>query len=330
MEKIQKQILNIIQRNFPVEAAPYQIVAEQIGVTQEKIIANVIQLKQAGIIRRIGANFNPAALGYTSTLIGAKVPAEKVDDFVAAVNSLPGVSHNYGREHEFNIWFTLTMADEDSINQTIAQLKQDFNLTTIFSLPAKKLFKIRVDFDLDEDNGDASVKSNYPGQKQEQEQNQEQLNLSDKQIALVRQLQGDLPITAEPFELISNKIGIAQTEILQQIKQWKAAGVIRRFGAGIRHQLTGFSTNAMVVFSLPEERIDAAGKLLANYQQVSHCYQRPSAPGWPYNLFAMTHCRNPQQLQNLVQQMVRQIEPEQYDVLLSTTEYKKTNVKFFI
>lgn len=264
MEKIKKQILNIIQRNFPVEADPYKIVAEQIGVTQDEVIANVTQLKQAGIIRRIGANFNPAALGYTSTLVGTKVPAEKVDDFVATVNSLPGVSHNYGRAHEFNIWFTLTMADLNLIDQTIARLKQDYNLAAIFSLPAKKLFKIRVDFDLEQDNGEAPVKNDYLGQEQEQKQEQGQLNLSDRQIALVRQLQEDLPITAEPFELIGKKIDMAQAEILQQIKQWKTAGVIRRFGASIRHQRAGFSTNGMVVFSLPEDRIDSAGKLLTD------------------------------------------------------------------
>jgi len=125
-------------------------------------------------------------------------------------------------------------------------------------------------------------------------------------------------------------VGMEQEEVLQQIRQWKEDGTIRRFGASVRHQQIGFTTNGMVVFALPPERIEEAGNLLAQYKQVSHCYQRPEAPGWPYNLFAMTHCRSEEELDDLVKEMAEKIQPLEHNVLMTTAEYKKTNVKYFI
>jgi len=147
---------------------------------------------------------------------------------------------------------------------------------------------------------------------------------------LVREIQEDLQIDPEPFNEVANVVGMEQEEVLQQIRQWKEDGTIRRFGASVRHQQIGFTTNGMVVFALPPERIEEAGNLLAQYKQVSHCYQRPEAPGWPYNLFAMTHCRSEEELDDLVKEMAEKIQPLEHNVLMTTAEYKKTNVKYFI
>jgi len=324
MNELQKRLLNIIQGQLPIEPCPFASLAEQLDSTEAEIIDQIKQLKEKGIIRRIGPVFDAAHLGYVSTLVAAQVPAEKLDAFVAAVNALPGVSHNYGRDHKFNVWFTLTMDCRESIDRTIAQLRRDHNLSAIYSLPAERLFKIRVDFNFTDQT---------PGHEADPEASSNQQIappcLSDLQIDLIRQLQQDLPVVSEPFAVIAGNINADVDTVLQQIRAWKSSGLIRRFGAGIRHQQAGFKANGMAVFQVDAQSLAQAGSVLAGYRQVSHCYQRPPVPDWPYNLFAMTHCQSNEQLRDLLSEMVARITPQQYDVLLSTAEYKKDNVRYF-
>ena len=320
---LQKQLLDIIQRRLPVEPRPFAELARQLESDEAKIISEINHLRQSGIIRRIGAVFNAAHLGYVSTLVAAKIADRDIQNFVAEVNAMPGVSHNYGRDHSFNTWFTLTMTSQKLIDDTIEHLQKKYNTEAIYPLPAKKMFKINVQFDLGgnvEKQNDCIHTSQHP--------EIETASLTAGQIALIKQLQEDLPINSEPFETIAGAIEMDSSDILRQIKQWKETGLIRRFGASIKHQRIGFDTNAMVVFEIPAQQIDTAGQLLAQYRQVSHCYHRTTAADWPYSLFAMTHCQSVQELDGMVRQMVAQVNPLRYDVLVSTVEYKKTNVRF--
>jgi len=154
--------------------------------------------------------------------------------------------------------------------------------------------------------------------------------LSQQQMALVRQLQEDLPVMAEPFQWAVDQISMPAEDVLEQIAQWKQSGLIRRFGASLTHQKAGFTVNAMVVFEVSSRQVEAAGHQLAAFPQVSHCYQRPTAPDWPYRLFAMSHCRTEEELKKLAAQMVEQIHPLRYDILRTVAEYKKTNVKYYM
>ena len=325
MNKLQKQILDVIQVRFPVERRPFAKLAEQLKTTESAIIEQITQLKQTGVIRRIGAVFNAAHLGYVSTLVAAKVRDDKLTDFVSEVNAMPGVSHNYSRKHSYNVWFTLTMPDEKSIDRTIQRLRKKYETPAVYSLPAEKLYKIRVNFGF----GDRSQKQ-AAGAYNGRAGQIDKPDFNDWQIALIRQLQEDLALVPEPFWVVAESAKKDIDVILEQIRAWKELGLIRRFGASIRHRLAGFTANGMAVFEIEPERIDEAGNLLAQYAEVSHCYHRRTAPDWPYNLFAMTHCQSARQLDDLIKQMVRQIEPKRYDVLLSAEEYKKTNVKYFV
>jgi len=320
---LQKQLLDIIQRHFPVDPRPFVALARQLQSDESEIISQINHLKQSGIIRRIGAIFNAAHLGYASTLVAAKIADCDIENFVAEVNAMPGVSHNYSRDHNFNIWFTLTMTSQKLIDDTIETLRTRYNTQAIYPLPAKKMFKINVQFDLtgNLENQNAHIHANAP-------RTIETASLTAQQIALIKQLQQDLPINPAPFEPIAIAVEMDSNVVLHQITQWQQTGLIRRFGASIKHQCVGFDTNAMVVFEIPAQQIDTAGRLLAQYRQVSHCYHRATAADWPYNLFAMTHCRSSHELDELIKQMVAQVSPLRYDVLVSTIEYKKTNVRF--
>ncbi|MBF0496705.1 MAG: AsnC family transcriptional regulator [Deltaproteobacteria bacterium] len=146
MDQVDRDILNLIQSGFPITARPYQVLGDELGLPEQEVIDRVKRMKECRIIRRIGANFQSSKMGFTSTLCAAKVPEEAMDQFVAVVNAYPGVTHNYRRDHQYNVWFTFIAESMDLIDQYLEEIKQKTGVTQICNLPAKKLFKIKVDF----------------------------------------------------------------------------------------------------------------------------------------------------------------------------------------
>lgn len=153
LDSTDKKILDIIQTNFPLEPRPYKVIGEAVEISEEEALAKVVNLKKTGIIRRLGANFQSKKLGFRSTLCAAKVPAEKMDLFIQEVNSKKGVTHNYLRDHAYNVWFTLIGPSWESMCATLADITEKTGIE-ILNLPATKLFKIRVDFSMQDDRED--------------------------------------------------------------------------------------------------------------------------------------------------------------------------------
>ena len=148
MDTLDKDILNEIQSDFPLVLRPYEELGKRVGLTEEEVFERVRQLKATGIIRRIGANFHSSRLNFTSTLCAAKVPDEKLELFVDVVNSYPGVTHNYLRSHTYNVWFTFIAEDMASIESALARIAEESGVEEILNLPAVKVFKIKVDFEV--------------------------------------------------------------------------------------------------------------------------------------------------------------------------------------
>ena len=149
LDTIDRKLLDIIQTAFPLVSRPYEALGRQLGISEEEALARVKAMKEKRILRRLGANFQSAKLGFRSTLCGAHVPEDKLDAFIADVNALPGVTHNYLRNHDFNVWFTLIGPSWDSVCRTLKDLEERTGIS-IMNLPAEKLFKIRVDFQMEE------------------------------------------------------------------------------------------------------------------------------------------------------------------------------------
>lgn len=145
MDNHDKEILDIIQSDFPLCSRPYEEVGRRVGLTEAETLARVRALKETGLIRRMGANFQSKKLGWQSTLCAASVPEEKMDDFVAEVNRHDGVTHNYLRENEFNVWFALIAPDMDAVEAILDEIEKKTGIK-ILNLPASKMFKIKVDF----------------------------------------------------------------------------------------------------------------------------------------------------------------------------------------
>ena len=148
LDDLDRAILNEIQSHFPIDSRPYTEVGRRVGASEEEVLARVMALADAGVIRRLGANFTSRKLGYTSTLVAARVPPESLDRFVAVVNRYPGVTHNYLRRHRYNVWFTLIAESEERLNQILEEISAASDVSEILSLPAQEVFKIKVDFPL--------------------------------------------------------------------------------------------------------------------------------------------------------------------------------------
>lgn len=154
------------------------------------------------------------------------------------------------------------------------------------------------------------------------------LNELEKQI--VRELQDGLPLVPRPFMAIAEKLNISEEELLVKVKDFMERGVIRRFGAAVKHQELGFVANAMVVWNVPEKRIDEIGQRLATFEEVSHCYHRPNRPGWPYTLFTVVHGTNPQECREVAARLSQNVGIDDYQMLFSTAELKKSSMKYFV
>ena len=148
MNSTEKKILNEIQSDFPVSARPYEDLADRLGLTETEVMDTVGRLKDAGVIRRIGGNFHSSKLDFVSTLCAARVPDEKIELFVETVNRYPGVTHNYLRSHSYNIWFTFIAESMNRIDEQLQEISAKTGVVEILNLPAEKMFKIKVDFEL--------------------------------------------------------------------------------------------------------------------------------------------------------------------------------------
>lgn len=155
-------------------------------------------------------------------------------------------------------------------------------------------------------------------------------SLTPLEIELVRMLQGDIPLVSRPFLPVAQKLGISEKEVLGHIQRLQREGIIRRFGAALRHREAGITANAMIVWQLPREKLAAAGEKLASFPEVTHCYQRRPHPQWPYNLYAVVHCRTREACRTLAARLAAAIGCNNYRLLFSTDELKKESMRYFI
>ena len=327
LDPLDQKLLAAIQADFPLVERPFEALAAQLGVGAEDLIARVRRMRSEGFIRRLGAVFETRRLGYLSTLVAARIPPERLTEVAAVVSEVPAVTHNYGRRHSYNLWFTLTARSEAEIEHVLADLRVGTGIVEFHSLPALATYKIQATFRA----GDERPSSTPP----RVETRADAVALTDDQKRLVRLLAGDFPIVQEPFAAMTlsngniERAGISGHDLLEQIRAWRAAGVIRRFGAVVAHQRLGYCANGMAVFQVPEERVDAVGKRLAEYEEISHCYRRPRLADWAYDLFAMVHGRSNAEVRAFVGRAARDLGLENYDILFSTAEYKKKSFEYF-
>jgi len=325
MEKLDKEILNEIQWTFPLVPKPYAVMAEKFGLSEEDMMQRLRQLKEKGVIRQLSAIFDTRRLGYKSALVAMSIEPDKLDYVANMINKHPGVSHNYERNHEYNLWFTLAVPPGSDLKTEIDKFSKLSGIKKTRLLPTIKLFKIGVKLEMVEEKK-AEVKPS--------EEKKKILDVkfiaTEEDKNFIRELQKDLEITERPFLCSAQKLGITEEELLEKAKYYEEIGIMRRFAAILRHREAGFIANGMIVWKVPDERIEEVGAKLGAFPQVSHCYQRPVYPDWPYSVFSMVHCKSISDAEEMAKQIQTQIGVQDYKILFSSREFKKTRVEYFV
>ena len=319
---MKSELLSIIQKKFPLTSRPFAVIAEELGTDEETIIKIISEEKKNKIIRQISPIFDTKRLGYSSSLVSFKVKGEDIDKAVEVINSHPGVSHNYEREHPFNIWFTLAVAPDSKLGlkQTVEILAQKANAMGFIILPTLKLFKI-------------SVKLNTTGKDAKKETvvkpKRKHIKLTPLHYRVITLSQHDIPIVSEPFKEIIKELEISYNEFFKILNELKEAGIMRRFAGILNHRKAGFNANAMVIWDIAESKGDEMAKKAAEFSAVSHCYLRPKYHNWPYNLFTMVHGKTTEETNSIIREMASEIEHFSRRPLYSTREFKKVRIEYF-
>ena len=326
LDDVDKRLLNLMQGSFPIAPRPYAHVAGEAGLSERETIDRVRRLLEERIIRQVTPIFDTRVLGYSSMLVAAKVDPDNPWRAANIINEHPGVSHNYLRNHEFNIWFTIATEPDSplGLEGTLEVLARIAGAESIRQLPTLKLFKIRMDLEM-EGGTDALSKAAEAAEPAETERQP----YDELDVAVIRALQGDMPIVPEPYAPAAAELGIAQERLLGHLREMQERKLLRRVAAILFHRRAGFSANGMGVWKVPDERILEIGPRMAAFRGISHCYQRPTYEDWPYSVFTMAHGRSKEECDAVLDSIAQETGIEERATLYSSTEFKKIRLLYF-
>jgi len=327
LDDFDRRLLNEMQGRFPIEPRPYAAVARSLGVPEERVLTRVQELIDDRIIRQVTPIYDTRAFGYGSMLVAARVDPEHPWRAAKIINSHPGVSHNYLRNHAFNMWFTIAV-EEDSklgLQGTLDLLQELTGAESIRQLPTLKLFKIRMDLDMAGGTEELSA----AGEAAEPAELERQ-PYDDLDRAVVRATQGDMPVVPEPYVPAAAELGITVDALIEHLHGMVERGLLRRVAAILFHRRAGFSANGMGVWKVPQDRVLEIGPRMAAIRGISHCYQRPTYEDWPYQLFTMAHGRSKEECDAVLDAVANSV-PDLQDraILYSSTEFKKVRLLYF-
>jgi siroheme decarboxylase len=326
LDDLDRKLLNLMQGGFPLARRPYAEVARMAGIEEDEALRRVQRLIDDRIIRQVTPIFDTRVLGYKSMLVAAKVDPEHPHRAAKIINSHPGVSHNYLRNHDFNLWFTIATEPDSELGLegTLEVLQRLTGAESVRQLPTLRLFKIRMDLEMEGDT-EALASAGMV----EEPKEPDPIELSELDIAVIRALQGDMPVAPEPYEPAAVELGISQERLLEQLESMSERKALRRVAAILFHRRAGFSANGMGVWKVPEERMLELGPRMASFRGISHCYQRPTYEDWPYSLFTMAHGRSKEECDAILDSIAVDTGIEERRTLYSSTEFKKIRLLYF-
>ena len=328
LDEADKRLMNLLQSSFPLEAEPYTLLAEQAELELDDLIERTRRLLDGRIIREITPIFDTRALGYESMLVAAKVDSQNPHRAAKIINSHPGVSHNYLRTHEFNLWFTLATPPDSELGLqgTLDVLQRLTGAESIRQLPTLQLFKINMNLEMEKGTEAlaASVEAAPPRELEAQP-------YDDADVAVIRALQGPMEVSARPYDAAADEVGISTETLLDHLRAMVDRKILRRVAAILYHRRAGFAANGMGVWRVPEEEILETGVRMASVRGISHCYQRPTYEDWPYSVFTMAHGRSKAECDAILDSIADAHDLHGADraTLYSSTEFKKIRLRYF-
>jgi DNA-binding Lrp family transcriptional regulator len=326
LDDVDRRLLNLMQGSFPIAPRPYRRVAELGEVSEAEVMSRVQRLLDKRIVRQVTPIFDTRALGYSSMLVAAKVDPEHPHRAAQVINAHPGVSHNYLRNHEFNLWFTIATEPDSKLGLegTLEVLAREAGAESVRQLPTLKLFKIRMDLEMEGDTQALSSAAEVADPIELDPQPYDELD-----IAIIRALQGNMPVVEEPYADAAAELGLPQERFLDHLSGMQERGILRRVAAILYHRRAGFSANGMGVWKVPDAQIFDVGRRMAAVRGVSHCYQRPTYEDWPYSVFTMAHGRSKEECDAVLDSIAEQTGIRERATLYSSTEFKKVRLLYF-
>ena len=326
LDETDKRLLNLLQGSFPMAERPFARVAELAGLSEAEVLTRTKRLLDERIIREITPIFDTRVLGYSSMLVAAKVDPEHPWRAAKIINSHPGVSHNYLRDHDFNLWFTIATepGSKLGVQGTLDVLTALTGAESIRQLPTLRLFKIRMDLEMEKGTETLAAAAEAIDH-----QEPEAIELSELDLAVIRATQGPMEAVAEPFARAAAELGVPVAKVLEHLEDMRERRALRRVAAILFHRRAGFSANGMGVWKVPEERILEMGPRMSSFRGISHCYQRPTYPDWPYSVFTMAHGRSKEECDAILDSIAADTGIHERRTLYSSTEFKKIRLRYF-
>ena len=332
MDLIDRKLLNLIQSRFPLVERPYLALGEELGIGEEETISRLDELKRQNVVRQISAIFDTRRLGYKTTLVAMAYPPEELHAGALFINRHPGVSHNYAREGSYyNLWFTLAVPPDGDLASTVAWMAEETAAENFRVMPTLRFFKIGVNFDMVQQKGAAhNYNPDNVGQQQPAPDWNQAMPVSEADKEVIRELQEDLPLVPRPFDAMAQRLGMDAAGLFALAGEFEERKIMRRFSAVLHHRRSGFRANAMVVWKVPPERAEEVGLTMAQHPAVTHCYERPTFPDWPYTHFSMIHATTQAECEEIAKEIGQSTQITDNLLLYSTREYKKTRVRYFV
>jgi len=291
---LEARLLDGFQHDFPLLERPYAALAAACDCSEGEVLDTLRRLSARGAVSRVGPVFGINRIG-ASTLAAMALAEADLQRVAAIVNDCREVNHNYAREHRFNLWFVAAAADRAALDATLARIEARSGYA-VMDLPMLRDHHIDLGFSLGKDpHRRADDRPNHPRASPSAAAPRRQPGRIPAALveALIGAIQDGLPLQPRPYACVARQIGCAEGEVLDAIAALRADGRIRRFGVVVRHRALGWRANAMVVWDVPDARVDELGERLGRAAPVTLCYQRPRRPpDWPYNLFSMVHGRD--------------------------------------
>jgi DNA-binding Lrp family transcriptional regulator len=323
-----RRLLNLLQSSFPLAERPFAHVAEEAGATEDAVLERTQWLLDNRIIREITPIFDTPALGYSSMLVAAKVDQANPHRAAAVINEHPGVSHNYLRNHEFNLWFTIAVPPDSTLglDRTLDVLARLGEASSMRQLPTLTMFKINMNLEMEggTDALAAAADAVEPIPR-------EPIPLDAFDVAVIRAAQGPMTVRSDAYAPAAERLGVPVERLLERLREMKTRKVLRRVAAILFHRRAGFSANGMGVWKVPEDRIVELGPRMAAVRGVSHCYRRPTYPDWPFSVFTMAHGRSKEECDAVLDGVaaVCALGGDDRATLYSSTEFKKVRLLYF-
>ncbi|HUO84681.1 MAG TPA: AsnC family transcriptional regulator [Thermoanaerobaculia bacterium] len=319
LDQRDRDILHILQTEIPIAATPFAIIGQMIDMSEKEVIKRIGRLKSRGVIRQISGMFDSRALGFETCVVAATVDDDAIERAASIINLHPGVTQNYQRNHDFNLWFTIVIPPDSRIGlaRTVEMLGDEAGCEGIRLLPTLRAFRSTVA----EEHADSGEEPAGEGAQAPA--------LSAGEKLYVRLLQEDLPLQPRPFDALARAAGVDAEDLLEAARRLHAQHQLRRLAALVQSSRPAFSATAMGVWVVPVSRVDEVVRKMCSVRGVSHCYLRPTYDDWPFNVFSIVHGRSVDECESVLSQIAQDIGLEQWRALFPVREFKRSHVLLF-